>query len=63
MKGKTLWLILLCLTLWTLSPQKSAAQTTIVAVRTPEEIYIGADSKVMDLRDRSFDSTICKIRN
>ena len=62
MKGKTLWVILLWLTLWTLSPEHSAAQTTIVAVRTPEEIVIGADSKMMDLRDRSFDSTICKIR-
>jgi len=60
LKGNTI--ILLCLLLWALSGGKSIAQTTIVVVRTPEEIYIGADSKIMDLRDGSFNATACKIR-
>lgn len=39
----------------------SAAATTIVAVRTPAEIVIGADSKVTDTFGNGFANQACKI--
>ena len=38
-----------------------AAATTIVAVRTPSEIVIGADSKVTDTYGNAFANQACKI--
>ncbi len=38
-----------------------ASATTIVAVKTPSEIVIGADSKVTDTYGNAFSSQGCKI--
>lgn len=62
LKGKALWITLLTLALWPLGSTNTAAPTTIVVVRTSTEIYIGADSKITDIRNESLTSTACKIR-
>jgi len=43
-------------------PGYAHSQTTIVAVRTPQEIWIGADSKVAAIHDKSITRSECKIR-
>ncbi|MBW1771982.1 MAG: hypothetical protein JRJ51_04045 [Deltaproteobacteria bacterium] len=62
LRRKTLWITLLTLALWPLVSSNTASPTTIVVVRTPTEIYIGADSKITDIRNESITSTACKIR-
>ena len=62
LRRKTLWIALLGLALWPLVSANTASSTTIVVVRTPTEIYIGADSKITDIRNESLTSTACKIR-
>jgi hypothetical protein len=61
-KAKTLWMILLVCALWPIFDIDTAAPTTIVVVRTPTVIYIGADSRITDIRNESRTSTACKIR-
>lgn len=61
-KAKVLWITLLTLALYPLFGTDTAAPTTVVVVRTPTDIYMGADSKITDIRDESLQSTACKIR-
>lgn len=59
---RTFWIKLLTLVLWTFAGTNTAWPTTIIVVRTPTEIYIGADSKITDIKNESLTSTACKIR-
>ena len=61
-KVDTRWIILLILFLCPVLHTGTAEATTVVVVRTPSEVYIGADSRVGDVRDETFSSTACKIR-
>lgn len=45
-----------------MGPGLAYAQTTLVAIRTPEEIWIGADSKVNLLFRKEVSRSACKIR-
>ena len=62
LRRKSLWITLLTLALWPLFSANTASSTTVIVVRTPTEIYIGADSKITDVRNESLTSTACKIR-
>lgn len=52
---------LLLITLLLFAPARTAQATTIVAVRTPRQIVIGADSKVTDTDSNALDRRPCKI--
>ena len=43
-------------------PEYALSQTTIVAIRTPKEVWIGADSKAAAIRNKSITKSVCKIR-
>lgn len=53
---------LLLFLLVSLPPKDTLAQTSIVAIRTPQEIFIGADSKGTIGGDKNKIVNVCKIR-
>ncbi len=60
--GKVIGVIWVCAVLLTNFTEYAVAQTTIVAIRTPEEIWIGADSKVTNVHNKSITKSVCKIK-